>query len=97
MEAEPGCVEYPVEQRWTRATSMARRPKVELLARGTEEETGDRQTWAMKTGKPEGRRSPVELKVWRFEVQPVTQMSMPKAELQLTEADSEGRGSMEES
>lgn len=69
-EAEPACMDKPARQRGrlTRATSMARKPKVKLLANGTDVETGARQTRAT-TEKPEGRRSPVEPKGWRVEAQ----------------------------
>lgn len=51
--AEPGCVEYPPEQRGrqNRATCLARRPKVELLAHGTQL-TGVTIESARMTGKP---------------------------------------------
>lgn len=69
----------------TRVTSMAQKPVVEPQTRGTEDETGARQTGAtMKgvrmMGKQEGRRSPVEPKGWRVEVQPETWKSMAEAE-----------------
>lgn len=68
MKKEPGRMEKPVEQRGrrTRASSTAGKPKVELLDCRTEAETGAWQTRATMEGvkmmgKPEGRRSPVEL------------------------------------
>lgn len=67
-KVEPGCVEYLVKQRGrqTRATSTSRKPKVKLLACGSEAETGDRQTGATMEGvatteKSEGRRTGLEL------------------------------------
>lgn len=67
-KAEPGCMEYLVKQRGqrTRATATGRKPKVELLARGSEAETGARQTAATMEGvrtaeKSEGQRNWVEL------------------------------------
>ncbi|ROL42784.1 hypothetical protein DPX16_8530 [Anabarilius grahami] len=58
-----------------------KKPKVELLAHGIEVETGAQQTGAMTervmtTGKPEGRRSPVESKGWMVEVLPETRKSV---------------------
>lgn len=71
--------------RWTRATSMAKKFKVELLAHGIEVVTGARQTGAMMervrtTGMPEGRRRPVESKGWRVEVLTETRKSVVEAE-----------------
>lgn len=86
-EAEPGCMRYPVEQRGrrTRVTSPTWKPKVELLACGTEVETGARQTRAMTEGVRTTTEKP---KVRRRTVEPETCKST--AEQQQTEADPNG-------
>lgn len=84
MEVEPGCLEELAEQRsrWIRVTSVAQKPKDELLAHRAEVEMGTQLTGATMeqarmTGKQEEGRSTVEQRP--------------------TKVDLQGRGSAEES
>lgn len=79
----------------TRATLMARKPKVRPLACGIEVEMGAWQTGATMeeirtTIKPEGRTRLMEPEEWRVEVHPETRKSVAKAERRLTETKPNG-------
>lgn len=69
MEVEPGCLEELAEQRsrWIRVTSVAQKPKDELLAHRAEVEMGTQLTGA--TEKQEEGRSPVEQRPTEVDLQ----------------------------
>lgn len=91
---KPAMIETQTESWRHRAwmTLMFRRGKAELMAHGTEVEMGIRKT----TLEPEERRSPVELKGWKAEVQPAASNPEVEPGWHLTKATPEGRGSLVE-